>query len=273
MSRQTKGLKRETLDKFYTKKYVAEKCIENLKNKIPISFEDDLIIEPSCGNGSFINSIKSICKNHLFLDIKPEHNEIKKQDFFEFYPNTEKYKNIVVVGNPPFGRQSSLALKFIKKACEFCSVFAFILPNSFKKDSFKNKIHMNFHLEFEIDLETKSFEVNGEEYDVPCVFQIWIKKNEKRVIEISEEPKNFRFVKKEENPDVSFRRVGVYAGKKDREIILKSEQSHYFIKFFNDKSVVDNIAILSTIKFEFNNTVGPKSISKGELIKKINHLI
>ena len=33
MSRQTKGLKRETLDKFYTKKCVAEKCIENLKNK------------------------------------------------------------------------------------------------------------------------------------------------------------------------------------------------------------------------------------------------
>jgi predicted RNA methylase len=273
MSKQTKGLKRETLDKFYTKKNVAQICIENLKKNIPISFKDDLIIEPSAGNGSFIDSIKSVCKNYLFLDIKPEHTDINKQDFFEFNLDTEKYKNVFVVGNPPFGRQSSLALKFIKKACDFCNTFAFILPKSFKKDSFKNKIPLNFHLQFETDLEDKSFEVNGIEYDVPCVFQIWTKKDEKRILEISEEPKNFKFVKKDENPDASFRRVGVYAGKIDKEISSKSEQSHYFIKFLNNKSVDDNIDILSNLKFEFNNTVGPKSISKGELIKKINHLI
>jgi hypothetical protein len=273
MSKQSKGLKRDTLDKFYTNKNVADLCIKYLKENMSLSYEKDLIIEPSAGNGAFIEGIKKICKNNIFLDIKPEHNEIKKQDYFDFNIETKKFKSIHVIGNPPFGRQSSLALKFIKKSCLFCNSLSFILPKSFKKDSFKSKIPLDFHLVFEKDLEENSFNVNGDEYNVQCVFQIWVKKNEKRVIDDKIEPKNFKFVKKDENPDVSFRRVGVYSGKVDREIENKSIQSHYFIKFLNNKNLDENIKILSDINFEFNNTVGPKSISKQELIKKINHLI
>lgn len=53
----------------------------------------------------------------------------------------------------------------------------------------------------------------------------------------------------------------------------KSIQSHYFLKFKNNKSLQDNINVLSKISFEFNNTVGPKSISKQELIMKFNPLL
>jgi uncharacterized protein YlbG (UPF0298 family) len=52
-----------------------------------------------------------------------------------------------------------------------------------------------------------------------------------------------------------------------------SEQSHYFIKFNNNKTVDENIEKLKSLKFNFNNTVGPKSISKQELIKQFNVLI
>ena len=52
----------------------------------------------------------------------------------------------------------------------------------------------------------------------------------------------------------------------------KSIQSHYFIKFnLNEKDgkdINELINNLKNIKFELNNTVGPKSISKQELIKK-----
>ena len=82
------------------------------------------------------------------------------------------------------------------------------------------------------------------------------------------EPINFRFVEKTENPDISFRRVGVNAGTIDINIDEKSIQSHYFIKFTNGKSISDNITQLSKITYGFNNTVGPKSISKQELIKE-----
>jgi hypothetical protein len=52
-----------------------------------------------------------------------------------------------------------------------------------------------------------------------------------------------------------------------------SKESHYFIKFTNGKSVNDNIEQLSKITYEFNNTVGPKSISKQELIQKFNPIL
>ena len=60
---------------------------------------------------------------------------------------------------------------------------------------------------------------------------------------------------------------------RDTKIDEKSIQSHYFIKFTNGKSITDNINKLSTITYDFNNTVGPKSISKQELIFKFNPLL
>ena len=77
----------------------------------------------------------------------------------------------------------------------------------------------------------------------------------------------------EVQPDISFRRVGVNAGKIDKIIHNKSAQSHYFIKFTNNKTVDENIERLIKITYDFNNTVGPKSISKQELIFKFNPLL
>ena len=82
------------------------------------------------------------------------------------------------------------------------------------------------------------------------------------------EPVGFEFVDKINNPDISFRRVGVNAGRIDTNISEKSIQSHYFIKFTNNKPLADNINNLLQINYSFNNTVGPKSISKQELIKE-----
>ena len=119
----------------------------------------------------------------------------------------------------------------------------------------------------------KSFLVDDIEHDVPCIFQIWEKRNINRIVQDKLYPNNFIFVKKTENPDISFRRVGVNSGKIDKIIQDKSIQSHYFIKFTNEKSTNENIRNLSIITYEFNNTVGPKSISKQELILKFNPLL
>ena len=58
--KQTKGLQRNTIDKYYTKPAIVLTCIEYIKTKISI-LENDIIIEPSAGNGSFIQHIKSLC--------------------------------------------------------------------------------------------------------------------------------------------------------------------------------------------------------------------
>lgn len=269
MSKKTTGLKRNTIDKFYTNSNVVKECLKLIKNNINIS-DNDLCIEPSAGNGSFIPEIKEIFKNYKFYDIEPEHNDIRKQDYLEldFSNILENYDNIHIIGNPPFGRQSSMAIKFIKKSCQFCNSISFILPKSFKKESLKKHFPLSFHLVYEYEIPENSFTVNETLYDVPCVFQIWVKKPNNRTIPVKLEPKNFKFVKKDDGPDISFRRVGIYAGNIDTQIENKSEQSHYFIKF--DYEVDDDLLQkLSGIKFENkNNTVGPKSISKQELIKE-----
>jgi predicted RNA methylase len=272
--KQDKGLKRNIIDKFYTKSTIVKKCIKNVKKYIKIN-KNDIIIEPSAGNGAFIKNIKTLSNNYIFYDLTPEHKNIIKKDFLKLNLDKlkNKYDNIHIIGNPPFGRQSSLAIKFIKKCCEFAKSISFILPKSFKKDSMKKHFSLNYHLIIEIDLPENSFLINNIETDVPCIFQIWKYKRKKRKQIKKLIPYNFEFVKKTDNPDISFRRVGVNAGKIDEEIEDKSIQSHYFIKFKNNLTINENIKKINKIKFIENNTVGPKSISKQELIKEFNELL
>jgi predicted RNA methylase len=229
---QSKGLKRDTIDKYYTKENVVNQCIDIIKSNIIMS-DNDLIIEPSAGNGAFISSIKQLSNNYLFFDLDPEHKEIIKQDYliYDHKILNNKYNNIHIIGNPPFGRQSSTAIKFIKKSCLFCNTISFILPKSFKKNSLKRYFPLNYHLLYEIDLSDSSFLVNDTPHNVPCVFQIWVKKIYDREYIKNIEPEGFIFVNKLNEPDISFRRVGVNAGKIDKNIINKSESTHYFIKF------------------------------------------
>lgn len=79
-NKQKKGLKRNTIDKYYTKNIVVDLCINHFKKYIQINY-NDLIIEPSAGNGSFISSIKLITNNFKFYDIEPDNDEIIKQDY------------------------------------------------------------------------------------------------------------------------------------------------------------------------------------------------
>ena len=274
-NKQTKGLTRNTIDKYYTKPHIVEQCINLAIEHLKI-INEDFIIEPSAGNGSFINEIKNITSNYIFYDLEPEHSEIIKQDYLLFdYPTNiqNNYNKIHVIGNPPFGRQSSLAIQFIKKSCQFCDSISFILPKSFKKESMQKSFPINYHLIVQYDIPDNSFLVDNKEHNVPCVFQIWEKKDFNRIIPPKLTPSNYSFVKKNEEPDFAFRRVGVNAGHISKDVLDKSEQSHYFIKF--DEKISDELySQLSTIQFDCkNNTVGPKSISKQELIKEINVFI
>ena len=116
---QQTGLVRGTTDKYYTSSNCANLCINTFKENILVT-NNDILIEPSAGDGVFIELLKSLSQS-VFYDIEPNHNEVQKQDYLEFsffslIPNsfiTESCK-IHVFGNPPFGRQSSLAIKFIK---------------------------------------------------------------------------------------------------------------------------------------------------------------
>lgn len=259
------GLHRDCIDKFYTKKTTALLCIKKFEQVVKPSLRST-IIEPSAGSGAFFLPLSRKYSKTIGYDIFPECENVQTEDFLTVSVKREGV--IHVVGNPPFGRQSSLAKKFIKKCCKFASSISFILPKSFKKESFQKAFDLSFHLELSIDLPEDSFELDGKDWDVPCVFQVWVKKDTPRKLTDEVTPTYWRFVKKEEGPDVSFRRVGVYAGRMEKEVESKSAQSHYFLRIDGD---IDEFLTKydREARFEFQNTVGPKSVSKKELNQQL----
>lgn len=252
--------KRHKNDKFYTK----EETVIQVLSKIELD-KFDYVIEPSAGEGAFSEKINH--SNLLSFDIDPESDKIKKQDWLEYNPSDISGK-ILVVGNPPFGNQGVLALKFINKAVEIgADTIAFILPKSFKKDSIKNKIPLDYHLTTEMDLSDDSFTLEGNGYKVPCVFQVWTKSENKRQPKVFKKSTElFEFVNRTD-ADLAFRRVGYYAGRHYLDFEERSDQSHYFIKSKIDLNTLTSA--LESIKWEHNNTAGPKSIGKGELIEQV----
>jgi predicted RNA methylase len=266
------GLKRKNNEQYYTKEIIAEQLIEKLNKIYPLIIFDK-IIEPSAGNGSFLKHLNKYNNNNILAyDIDPKYENIIKKDFLTTSYDTSL--NYLVIGNPPFGRQSSLAKKFIKHSCSFASVIAFILPRSFRKESMYNSFDLNYHNVYEENVPNNSFILDNKEYDVPCLFQVWeYKKGITRNISVKIiENKNYQIISQDDNPTFAFRRVGVYAGTFIFDNIDSlSHQSHYFIKV-KDNYIISQ-TLLQNIQWDQDNTIGPKSISKQELIKNLNNII
>lgn len=170
------SIRKEGLDKFYTVPSVAKECLQRVGTRY--SWDSwDLVVEPSAGNGSFFLQIPTSKK--VGIDLVPEHLHIQKQDFFTFTPSTNG--NILVVGNPPFGRVSSLAIKFFQHAANFASVIAFIVPRTFRRRSIQHKLSPSFHLleDIELPLEPCAF---SPPMMAKCCFQIWEKRTQQRTI-------------------------------------------------------------------------------------------
>ena len=271
--KQDTGKFREnTKDQFYTKASIARECVNSILTNCPDA-PQYLWVEPSAGNGAFLSPLPPTI-SRIAIDLDPRAPDIVKADFLKWIPVSDGKK--LYFGNPPFGSQGSLAKAFIRYAAvSNAQIIAFILPRSFTKPSMSCAFPRNFHLIHERELPKDSFEVNGEAHDVPCVFQIWVKRDMPRDIEEKVQSIGFTYVKVTEQFHIAFRRVGVNAGTS----YLQSEgpfsaQSHYFLAF--DEKY---LAKLHDIKTAINthvfpsNTVGPRSLSKGEANQVINMIL
>lgn len=201
------GKKRDPKDQFYTNPGISEYCIEVFQNTVDIGC-NDILLEPSAGSGSFSDTLLEQYYNVHAYDIEPKKEYIKKQNYLEFDYSIYNNKTVHCIGNPPFGPQSSLSKKFIKKSCEFCETISFILPKSFRKESFQKSFPLNFHLVKEVDLPKNSFIIDGKEHNVPCVFQIWVKEDTERYVEPIVKENGFHFVKKPGLKDTHFDEEG-----------------------------------------------------------------
>lgn len=132
-----------------------------------------MVLEPSAGDGAFYSLLPQ--SNRVGIDLQPLADGIHKADFLRWEPPLFQ-DNILTIGNPPFGQRGSLAVEFVNRACQFSRVVAFILPRTFRKDTFYNRVDPMFHLVEQFDCD--DFRTpDGEKVAVKSVFQIWERKN------------------------------------------------------------------------------------------------
>jgi hypothetical protein len=258
-------------DQYYTKSAVAVKCISEIIKSCPQIDETYQWIEPSAGNGVFLNSLSSTIEK-VGVDIDPKSKDILKGDFLTWVPTTTRKR--IVFGNPPFGRQGSLAKSFIKHSADFADIISFILPRSFVKPSMSRAFPLNFHCIYSEELQKNAFTVNDEDHDVPCVFQIWEKKDSSRIIPEPIKESGFQYVKHGTPFNIAFKRAGGLAGKCYPSGSHYNPQYHYFLKLDEEYIPYIKNIIESVNSHTFpSNTTGPRSLSKSEANEVLNSVL
>ena len=178
------------MDQFYTNDDVALRLWNTLQT-IVNTVDYDVVLEPSAGKGAFFRLFPE--SKRIGLDIQPKFEGIEKMDYFDFVPQLEK--TYLVVGNPPFGKISSTAVKFFNKSASFADCIAFIVPRTFKRVSVHNQLSLDFHLVYNEDLPVTPCCFTPK-MSAKCCFQIWTKTTCPRKIVIYDKTHpDFIFVK------------------------------------------------------------------------------
>jgi hypothetical protein len=172
-------------DQFFTNKKMVNYCYNvfiNIMGKYNIDISSYNFIEPSAGDGSFLD----ILPNYIAFDIEPRNENIVKQNYLS-WSEFDPLKKYIVFGNPPFGLRGNLALKFINHS-SFADFVCFILPPLFNSDGkgSPRKRVKGFNLIHSEKLEDNIFiNPDQKEIKINAIFQIWSKniQNKEYIIE------------------------------------------------------------------------------------------
>lgn len=289
-------LTKKGLDQFYTKLEVAKKCynlVTTTLQTIRIQF-----IEPSAGTGSFFYLLpnkyiqyKGIkYKTRLGFDIDPKGKQIEKKDFLTSSLDKNKLlpsNRIIIIGNPPFGNRSKLAILFFNRAAEYSDTIAYIVPLQFRKWSVHSKLNKGFKLIKEMLLDENSFTFDNKEYGVRCVFQIWTRLNtDHEDLRIVARPRtqheDFEMWQYNNTPtalkyfdyswDFAVVRQGYYDYTKliAHKSNLDIKKQWIFFKAKNDE-ILQRLKTINFNKLSKNNTTIP-GFGKADVVKEYNKL-
>ena len=169
----------KNLDQFYTHPKISKRFVDKVDEIYDLSSYDH-VIEPSMGEGFIYEHLPA--ENRVGLDIEKNHYDCLEVDFFEWTPEKSGieyepllglYPKIIFVGNPPFGKNSTLATDFFEHASNFGDDISFIIPKSWSKYSVQNRLPSDFGLYYEAVLPEYAFIFDGKPYPVRCVAQCW----------------------------------------------------------------------------------------------------
>lgn len=173
-------------DKYYTPTTMIEMCMAEL---LPLVHPNVLMIEPSAGDGRFVDYASLRGFNAKGYDLVPDTPKIATQDFLTSTKDTFGITNqpFVIYGNPPFGKGCSLAVRFFNHAAKLgADLIAFIIPASFgKKISIRERLDSRYSLYKSVPMHGHFERIDGVEYEgnssLHCEFQIWFKKDRESV--------------------------------------------------------------------------------------------
>lgn len=179
------------LDQHYTRPDIAK-----LLYHIVLEHVDEashLMVEPSAGEGAFSTLMPA---GSIAIDKAPAGPGIIRADSLKTSFASDRH--IAVVGNPPFGRNSSMAVRFFNYAATFASSISFIVPRTFRKAPTENRLDRAFSLLREEPVPANAFLFEGRPFHVPPVFQIWKSGGEFRTLrEVETEHPDFEFTGRE----------------------------------------------------------------------------
>lgn len=261
------------LDQFYTDAPLARELTGRLLQaldgwgKKPAASD---FLEPSAGEGVFLEALRERLPRARVaaIDLDPKHPDVARADFLAAEPPA----GAVVFGNPPFGKNATLAVRFFNHAAQAAAVIAFIVPRTFEKASLQNRLDARFELVDQCPVDPESFHFQGQRVAVPCAFQIWRRLPEghhrARIDQPASHP-DFRFLKRREGAHFAFQRVGAAAGRtKDLDAPNTADPSHYFLAARPglDPGVLrDRLSAIDWAPIK-HRTAGNPSISKRELV-------
>lgn len=172
------------LDQYYTQHPVARLCwskLQQIAHRIGVSLELSRVIEPSAGGGAFLDTAPAgVVVRGFDVSPAPHRKDIRVHDFLtDTLPRLPLPRGDgarIVVGNPPFGKKSSLVHAFIERAFTHAKadIVAFIVPVAMRKWAAQRCMDMSIRLIADEDLPEQAFEFRGKPYGLRCCFQIWV---------------------------------------------------------------------------------------------------
>ena len=183
----------------------------------------------------------------------------------------------VVIGNPPYGKNSNLAVQFLNKVAELSDDIRMVLPRTFRKPSIINRLNPHLHLVSDVTCPDDTFPRG-----IKACYQRWeVRSDVREPIQTfkKEDTTDFTFLKSSEGSDCIITRVanaGVVVRNTEPLVLTipyheRSSSTTYFLKV-KDESVITKLESLQEQFIECSKeTVGLNSLSIHDIVRLYLH--